>query len=50
MITEIQLMLVKIYIMNNEELEKIKEEYYNKGFIVGAFTIIMIILVAAVIS
>jgi len=34
--------------MSEIDLEKLKEEYYNKGFVVGATTIISIILVSMI--
>jgi hypothetical protein len=35
--------------MSENDLEKIKEEFYNKGFIAGAITIIAIVVVSIII-
>ena len=35
--------------MSENDLEKIKEKFYNKGFIVGAITIIAIVVVSIII-
>jgi len=34
--------------MSEIDLEKLKEDYYNKGFVAGATTIICIVLVSLV--